>query len=434
MAISARSIADALGGAVGADRVSEDPAILALAAVGGRSPRWLVRPASVEHVSRVLALASTERLAVVPRGSGSNLDLGAPPARLDIVLDLCGLRRVLDYNPDDLTASAEAGVTLGELSGRLSARRQWLPLDPPGGSARTLGGVVAANASGPLRCRYGTMRDLLLGVRFVQADGVVTWGGARVVKSVTGYDVPKLMIGALGTLGVIVELTLRLHPEPETERSSVAAFPDVERAHAFVTAVLDSTVQPSRLEILNRRMADLVPTPGGGAFVAISIGGVDAAVGEQERVLHSTAAACGGAIKPLAADWWDRYGACLAASAVTLRVATLTADLAQAMDVIERAFAGVTAPAVGGCAAVGALTVCAAASDSSALRRAVNTIRDHVAPLGGHAVVARAPRELVAGLDPWGPVDRGALGLMRGLKDEFDAARVLNPGRYVGGL
>jgi glycolate dehydrogenase FAD-binding subunit len=434
MAISARSIHDALAAVVGAERVSDDPAILALARVSGRSPRWLVRPASVDDVSRVLGLASVERLAVVPRGSGTSLDLGAPPTRVDVVLDLRGLDRVLDYNPDDLTASAEAGVTLGELAARLSARGQSLPLDPPGGSARTLGGVVATNASGPLRCRYGTMRDLLLGVRFVQADGVVTWGGARVVKSVTGYDVPKLMIGALGTLGVIVEVTLRLHPRPESERSSIAAFPDVERAQAFVAGVLDSTIQPSRLEILNRRVGDLVPLPAGGAFVAISIGGVEAAVSEQEQVLRAATASSGGAIQPLADGWWDRYGTWIAASSLTLRVATLTADLAQTIGTIERAFAGADAPAVAGCAAVGALTVCAAAADSLQLRRAVNAIRDHVSRLGGHAVVTRAPRELVAGLDPWGPVDRGALGLMRGLKDEFDAGRVLNPGRFVGSL
>src|SRR6266540_3133332 len=105
-----------------------------------------------------------------------------------------------------------------------ASRRQLLPVDPPGVGSRTLGGLVATAASGPLRARYGTLRDLLLGVRFVQADGVVTWGGARVVKSVTGYDVPKLMVGALGSLGVLGELTLRLHPMPEFEATWLASF------------------------------------------------------------------------------------------------------------------------------------------------------------------------------------------------------------------
>jgi glycolate oxidase FAD binding subunit len=434
VAVSARSIGGALAAVVGPERVSEDPAIVALATVGGRSPRWLVRPASAEQVSAVVALASDERLAVVPRGSGTTLDLGAPPTRLDVVLDLRQLDRVPDYNPDDLTVSAEAGVTLGELAGRLAARRQFLPLDPPGAPTRTLGGVVATNGSGPLRCRYGTMRDLLLGVRFVQADGVVTWGGARVVKSVTGYDVPKLMIGALGTLGIIVEVTLRLHPRPVSERSSVAVFPDLEHAQGFVAGVLDSTIQPSRLEVLNGRAGECLSLPQGGAFVAASIGGVEGAVAEQQPILRAMAAANGGAIERVAETWWDAYGAWITRSAMVLRVATLSSDLATTARAIERAFDGADRPAVVGCAAVGALVVCGTASDSVRLRRAVNAIRDHVGPRGGHAVVARAPREVSAGLDPWGPVDRGALALMRALKDEFDPGRVLNPGRYAGGL
>src|SRR5207247_2044505 len=159
---------------------------------------------------------------------------------------------VVEYNPDDLTVTVEAGATMEALTARVGARRQLLPLDPGGVERRTLGGLAATNASGPLRARYGTLRDLLLGVRFVQADGVVTWGGAKVVKSVSGYDVPKLMVGALGTLGVLGELTLRLHPMPEFEATWLASFEDLAVAQAFVARLIDSTVQPTRVEILNR--------------------------------------------------------------------------------------------------------------------------------------------------------------------------------------
>ncbi|HEY3186762.1 MAG TPA: FAD-binding oxidoreductase, partial [Solirubrobacteraceae bacterium] len=217
MTVSTRSIADALAGLVGRDAVVDDPTRLAADAVDGVVPRWTVRATAVEQVAGVLAVASEESLAVVPRGSGSALDLGRPPTRVDLVLDLRGMDRVLDYNPDDLTASVQAGVAAGALAARLAARRQLLPVDPPGAGSRPIGGLAATAAAGPLRARYGTLRDLLLGVRFVQADGVVTWGGARVVKSVTGYDVPKLMVGSLGTLGVLCELTLRLHPSPDAE-------------------------------------------------------------------------------------------------------------------------------------------------------------------------------------------------------------------------
>src|SRR6516162_606067 len=219
MSVAARSLGEAFAAIAGRDRVLDDPQSLAAAAIDGLIPKWIVRPTSVDQLGPMLALAGEARLAVVPRGGGNALELGNPPARLDVVLDLVGLDRVIEYNPDDLTITVQAGITAGALAARLAAHRQWLALDPPGSAARTVGGIAATNASGPLRGRYGTMRDLLLGVRFVQADGVLTWGGSKVVKSVSGYDVPKLMVGALGTLGVLAELTLRLHPTPPTERT-----------------------------------------------------------------------------------------------------------------------------------------------------------------------------------------------------------------------
>ena len=146
------------------------------------------------------------------------------------MLDLGGLDAILEHNPEDMTATVQAGVTAGALAARLAAHRQTLPLDPPGWASRTVGGIAATAASGPLRVRYGTMRDLLLGVRFIQADGVVTWGGAKVVKSVTGYDIPKLLVGSLGTLAVLGELTLRLHPLPEVEATGFVPLASVEAA------------------------------------------------------------------------------------------------------------------------------------------------------------------------------------------------------------
>src|SRR5213594_479224 len=280
MAVSARSIGEAFVSIAGRDRVRDDTAALADATVDGVQPRWAVRPASLEQLSRILALACDGRLAVVPRGAGSSQELGHPLSRVDVVLDLTGLGQVIEYNPDDLTVTVQAGISSGALAARLSPRRQWLALDPPGAAARTLGGIVATNASGPLRARYGTLRDLLLGVRFVQADGVVTWGGARVVKSVTGYDVPKLMVGALGTLGVLTELTLRLHARPEVECTSLVLLPDASAVQALVARILDSSLQPNRLEAFDAAATSTLGA-GTGAGVAVSFGSVEAAAIEQ---------------------------------------------------------------------------------------------------------------------------------------------------------
>src|SRR5205809_3384406 len=285
MAVSAASVAGALAERLGRERVVIDPSALAAATIDGRTPRWIVRPASIEHVAAVLAIAWDENLAVVPRGAGTALLLGAPPSRVDIVLDLCGLDRVLEDHPDDLTVSVEAGVTAGGLAERLAGRRQWLPMDPPGWRRRTLGGMIATNAAGPLRARYGALRDLVLGVRFVQADGVVTWRGARVVKSVTGYDVPKLMVGALGTLGVLCELTLRLQPMPEAEQTWLATFTSVEAAQAFAARVVNSPLQPMRLELLNEAALRVCQAPSAPFGVAVAIGSAHPAVREQGEAL-----------------------------------------------------------------------------------------------------------------------------------------------------
>src|SRR2546426_2386490 len=171
-----------------------------------------------------------------------------------------------------LTVSVQPGCTAGALAARLAGRRQILPLDPPGWAARSLGGIAATQASGPLRQRYGTMRDLLLGVRFAQADGVLTWGGAKVVKSVSGYDIPKLMVGALGTLGVLLELTLRLPPAPDHEATWLASFGTPGHAQECVAALLDSTVEPSRVELLDGRVLAACNLPVSAAALAISIG------------------------------------------------------------------------------------------------------------------------------------------------------------------
>src|SRR5437899_6220512 len=162
-------------------------------------------------------------------------------------------------------------------------------MDPPGWRRRTLGGMIATNAAGPLRARYGALRDLVLGVRFVQADGVVTWGGARVVKSVTGYDVPKLMVGSLGTLGVLCELTLRLQPMPDTEQTWLAMFASVGAAQAFAARIVDSPLQPTRLEFLNEPALRACQMSSATAGVAVAIGSAHSAVREQGEQIAAIA-------------------------------------------------------------------------------------------------------------------------------------------------
>jgi glycolate oxidase FAD binding subunit len=220
---------------------------------GGPSPIPRVRPKSAEALAEVLALANSRRLAVLVRGGGTKSGWGRAPARCDLVVETTALNRLVEHEPGDLTCVAEAGLTLGELQrlvGSAPGHNQRLMLDPPQGGGATLGGMVATAASGPLRARYGTPRDLLLGARFALADGTLARTGGKVVKNVAGYDLGKLLTGSQGTLAVIVEVALRLHPVPPATRWVVAERLDPQTAQAALVALRRAPVVLSMAELL----------------------------------------------------------------------------------------------------------------------------------------------------------------------------------------
>jgi glycolate oxidase FAD binding subunit len=424
---TAAALADGLRAIVGAEHVREGGA-----PVDGVVPRWTVAPATVEQAAALVALAHDARLSVAPRGSGTALELGHPSERVDLVLDTRRLDAVLEYNPDDLTVTVQAGCTAGALAARLAPRRQILPLDPPGWAARSLGGIAATHASGPLRLRYGTMRDLLLGVRFAQADGVLTWGGAKVVKSVSGYDVPKLMVGALGTLGVLLELTLRLHPAPDYESTWLASFHTPSHAQECVAALLDSTVQPNRIELLDSRVLAACNLPVSAAALVISIGTVEPAVRAEEGVVKAIVQRAHGTTETMGASFWRTYDRALAGfDGVMLRIATVPARLVEALGAVQAVLPGA---ATAGAAALGALRALITHADAATLVGALERLRATVGAVDGAVIVERAPRSLRERLDPWGPIPAPSLAVMRAIKTEFDPSGVLNPGRFVGGL
>ena len=436
MAVSSPALSAALAEIVGRKHLFADPARLAASAVDGVTPRWIARAGRVEEVSRLLALATAERLAVAPRGSGSSMALGNAPRRLDLVLDLGRLTGVTDYVPEDMVASAAAGTALGALGERLARERQRLAIDPLGGAMRSIGGVLAAHASGPLRFRYGTARDLLLGVRFVQADGTVTWGGSRVVKSVTGYDVPKLLVGSLGTLGVIVEATLRVHPVPPATGSWLCAFSSPEAAQGFLSALLASPIEPDRLVLLGSSARRSCGWPGPGPAVLVSVASVEEAVTTQAAALADLASREGGEFRSIPSSAWETLGAALDAQ-VLLRLAGEARRIAAWLGRVEElaATAGLDVAGVGQ-AGHGVLQVAVRGVESapSLGRDLVARLREELRAEGGSVVVERAPVALKSDLDVWGPIQSESMAIMERLKREFDPDGILNPGRFAGGL
>ncbi|HEX6971257.1 MAG TPA: FAD-binding oxidoreductase, partial [Limnochordia bacterium] len=236
----------------------DEPAGVAAFAVDGIVPRWVARPLSVEAAAAVVGAADRLGLAVVPRGGGTHMSWARVPERVDVVVDLSALDRPIDVQPADMTITVEAGMRLSELQATLAEHGQFLPLDPPTSAAATVGGLIATNPSGPLRFGFGTVRDYLIGVRVIRANGEITKGGGRVVKNVAGYELCKLYTGSFGTLGVIVEATFKVRPRPPAG-GLVGAVAGGDEAEALIAALMDSDADPQVIELVDRAVLDLLP-------------------------------------------------------------------------------------------------------------------------------------------------------------------------------
>ena len=409
-------------------------------AVDGVIPAVAVFPGSVEEVSEILRACSRAKAAVVPWGAGCYMGVGGVPEKVEIVLGLGRLVRIIEHEPGDMTSTVQAGLVLRDFQAALGRQGQFLALDPPMADRATIGGILAANASGPRRLRYGTARDLLIGLRVVHADGTVTKGGAKVVKNVTGYDMNKLYVGSLGTLGVIVEATFRLHPTPAMERTWVASFPTASQAGEAVASILASPLVPSALELLSGSVADEVGR--GSAVLPVSKGPLLAVA--VASIPEAVAKAGGGDGETLDGEAQRRFWAAVTdydagKGAVVLKASVLLSKVAPAMDLGERLAAryGLHVAAISE-AGTGVVRYYLRAegdgTDGTArLAESVKTVRAFATEAKGSLVVLEAPVEVKAAVDVWGPVGKG-LGLMQALKAEFDPDRILNPGRFAGGL
>ena len=401
--------------------------------VDGVEPAWVVRPGSVAEVRECVRAAARAGASFVAQGLGAHLSVGAPPARLDVVLGLDRLARVVDHQAGDMTVTVEAGCTLAALAKTLATSGQWLPLDPPWPEATTIGGLVAANLSGPLRASQGRVRDLLLGIRVVGADGALVSGGGRVVKNVAGYDLPKLHVGALGTVGVIVEATFKVRPRPAAEEAVVVACRSAREAADTALAVRDSDAAPLWLEVAGA--GGLPEGPGAGAAVVVGLGGIGEEIAAARACVQRIAASLGLRAVPVAG------GAALRArlgvfpvepAAAVLKAATLPAAVG---DVMERIAAAARERGTGvRCLAhAPSGVVRAAVAESHAVAPLVHALRPELERHGGSLVIERAAPAVKAGLDVWGDPGPG-LPLMRRVKAAFDPAGVFAPGRYVGAL
>jgi glycolate oxidase FAD binding subunit len=386
-------------------------------------------PASAAEAAEVLRSLARDRRRVAFLGGGTDLGVGAPPAGLDAVVRTGRLDRVVEHAPSDQIVVAEAGLPLAALQRALAAHGQRLALDPPLGDLATVGGVVAANAVGPLRTRYGTARDLVIGISVVRADGVAARGGGKVVKNVAGFDLPRLFVGSLGTLGLVTAATFRLHPLPEASTTVAVDRPAPAQVRALVVALREAQLEPASAMLL---------LEGGAPRLGVRFEGFGPGVRQQAERLAALASRAGLVAERLdaaaAAAFWGRHDALRTSGAVRLRLGAPPA----ALEGVVRDAVGPLAAALDGAWAaldplVGAGFAGGTPADLPRALAALGQARTALEARRGALTLAAAPPEVRAGFDAWGSTP-ASLEVMRRLKARLDPEGRLAPGRFVGGL
>jgi glycolate oxidase FAD binding subunit len=378
-------------------------------AVGGVIPRVVVSPADEMEVASVLSAATARGLVVVARGGGTKIDWGSPPERCDVVLSTSRIEGIVDHEPADLVCVVRGGTTLRRVQEALASApgfRQRLMLDPPHGAGATIGGVVATAASGPLRTRFGTPRDLVIGASFVLSDGTVARSGGKVVKNVAGFDVAKLLVGSLGTLAVITEVAFRLHPVPAASRTVALESRSVLDLCTFATRLGRMQVTPSVVDLHWPEGVVLARFDSSDLGATVQAERVTAELGgriltDAEQAALTTA---------LVGSPWTGDGLVGALAVLPSRVGEFLSSMSATCDAV-------------------ALRPLLGTGDVRFAPEARDMVASAVRAIGGRLVIRRG-----YGITAGEAEDGVALDLMRSVKRQLDPARTLSPGRQVGGI
>ena len=379
----------------------------------------LIQPTNAAEVAAALRRAADARQSIVIRGADTKREWGRPSARVDAILDMRRMNRILAHERGDMTATVEAGASLREVNAALAIHGQTLPLDPPFADRATIGGLLATNDSGPLRHRYGTPRDLVIGIQLATTDGVLSKAGGQVVKNVAGYDLSKLVTGSFGSLAAIVSATFKLAPLPAASRTLRIGVRDTAAVAEIVRRMMASQLEPVAFEVVVGQR----PTTMLIRFASLPAV-VDAQIGQATAALEgcaTNAAALDGVAEralwqALAAEIWDQPGA-------IVRASWLPAHLVAGLGELDRIAACTTA--VQGRAAIGAGLI-RIDGDMPAQATVIEELRR--SPVFGNVVIVRGSDALKAVVDVWGSHgDRQPL--FDSLKRAFDPNGVLNAGR-----
>jgi glycolate oxidase FAD binding subunit len=467
---------------VGQKSVTVEPDQLSRFKVDHLTPQAVVFPKNTRQVSDVICLAHANNLGVVPWGSGTQMTLGNPPKRLYLVLSTSRMSHIIDVDTANLTITVEAGVKFRDIQARLATQEDrcylpledlateadevicsdrshsgsFLPMDPPQADKATIGGIIATNAAGPRRLLYRLPRDLILGVRMVAPTGDIIGSGGKTVKNVSGYDVSKLAVGSLGSLGVICEITFKLLPLPEKMETLLFSFKSFDAASTFADQIFETSLLPAAVEVLTGNACSRLPMEGIPDFsaapcgVAVALEGFVPAVSRMSDELTTMAKSLGAVANSNLPDhqhqaFWlamSNLGRAFESQhpgLITLKVNTPVSEWAKTMNTLETAFSGADLPfALQAHAGNG---VCLArllldGEDTDTMEKAVDTVNrlsNLFSEKDGSLVVQTVPPQWKAQLNVWGNPG-SAFPVMKRLKEKIDPLGIMNPGRFVGGL
>ena len=408
--------------------------------IDGVEPRETIEPASADDVEATLASASKQRMSVVIRGGGTKMGWGRTPSSIDILLTTKRLSALVAHEFADLTATVQAGARIDDINRTLARHGQWLPIESAFDEA-TIGGAIATNDSGPLRHRYGTPRDLIIGVRLALTDGRLIKAGGNVVKNVAGYDLGKLISGSFGSLAAIVSATFKLTPLPGASSTLIATFSRADSLIAALAAITSSQLEASAIEI--RTASGEHPSVGSASVGSASVGSAFRRTYQLLLKFESTPGALNAHIqkaRALAGDascevvaaaseadvWRQHMRAIWASPGAVVKAAWLPASLGAVLAFIDAVRGTVAGVELIGRAALGS-GLFRFDGDVGVQRNIIERLRSR-SDVFRHVVVLRADAQLKQQLDVWGPLgDAGSLGAS--IKQALDPNGILNAGR-----
>ena len=400
-------------------------------AIASFSPYCLLHPPTPEVLAKIIKIAHEHRWRVLPCGSGSKLNWGGLVKDADLVISSDRLNRIIEHAVGDLTVTVEAGVKLSDLQQTLQQADQFLPLDPAYPDSATVGGIIATADAGSWRQRYGGVRDLVLGLTFVGADGQTAKAGGRVVKNVAGYDLMKLFTGSYGTLGMISQATLRVYPLPPA--SATVLLVGENRAIAAAAQTLrNSGLTPTAADLLSASVVQQLEL-GQGMGLIVRFQSIPESVNQQAAQLEAVAQQLGLQIE-IATDetqLWERLKQMgrspTSTSAITCKIGVVPTA---AVPILNQ-FADLTSNR--GLGIVHANSGLGNLSWDTQEATEVIKMRSLCQEQRGFLTVLESSSSLKQQLDPWGYTGN-ALEVMRKLKQQFDSDQILSPGRFVGGI